>query len=1006
MSRFTPVWCFFIAYVLLLPKSGAQPPVSQYPDSVEIEIYYSSDSRYTDGWEEGNSEEFERRQTQLKQWRSRVKNSDRLGFATDVAAGLFKAAASTGADFVKDWSSALKYVPNGQLASVGINFGANLAFEVIESGIDWGASKLKDRWKDQDRTMLRNILRNSGIDESTTFESYQHLFERTNLRKEFDSLLDTAEVKDDSDFRDEVFARMVGTLSEDVERLGNGQIKLDERVTKFKGSQESLNKGFGRELFNVKSKVELYQKETRESLDRFGKRLKLYENEMKSVQVDLDKVEERVEKLTSANRGAIRLNRAQLVSHGKRLGVIEDTLYSSQPPSRQIKLIESGAWSPDEDKKELNRRLNRLKIQNGAEIVGNSLRGIGLLADSLGVSNPKLSKAINTGTAIARSVGAFASGDIIGGLLSAVSIFKKRKHRVDPAVLRHRQVMKEFRRVNKKLDDILKNQEQVFIAVQKTIKLQIQTLRAIEEMHKDIRKQFDRVYSRLDEIEAEVILNRGMLKEILDQDKNLCLAFFQGLPYALEPLSRDGYGPSSHPTYLSFYKKTGEGLYSAEDSVYSRRRTHFKRHHQEYKGCVDFFATKVAKLRVIGEVSKSFLMVNTIDSSSGRLVRAKDVQEWTARHIDPLLARIPRDQIPDLFIERALVAEDEEIALSKETKKRRRAVENVLFRGIAGRKLRPIIANRVDTRLVLKIAELALYIHVYPSLVGSAALPTELPDIVKLSGRDARDVVTSADVGRQWLQDALALVEVALAQERLLAGRGVLSSLKEDLESNDRNKQLRVLELMERMRFLERNLMIYSLHSQLASYLKVKKSSTVKMAALKDLTKPRRGFAAVFRTALQRSNEWTLKEFWSVPGMTYHWGVRRSVKHESENVQLRLGENVLKTKTELSPYKIEGKTCSYDVSGKDCTVYLDLRVKESSPGKKDGAIYHTPLPDDASASTGYLSRTLEHQRLLEMKNALIAEIAGYDTYTSLSGDERDDWSKTLQELVHGYRPNK
>ena len=202
--------------------------------------------------------------------------------------------------------------------------------------------------------------------------------------------------------------------------------------------------------------------------------------------------------------------------------------------------------------------------------------------------------------------------------------------------------------------------------------------------------------------------------------------------------------------------------------------------------------------------------------------------------------------------------------------------------------------------------------------------------------------------GEKWLEEAKNIVEVAIAQQALLAGDMLLPVIYENLHRVSSTREKKQIEsiriLLRKNRLLARNFMLYLVHRQLNKKLSIEARRLELDAELKE----------EYRLALAENDEHTLR-----------WILDESVRY-----------------SELIRHAFE-----QDGS----------RVEKWALKWGDG--FYLPLPEADDLMTGGLLQTAEMPKLIELRSYIIEEIVGRRLVSNEDGLLDDSEYQLFNELL-------
>lgn len=160
--------------------------------------------------------------------------------------------------------------------------------------------------------------------------------------------------------------------------------------------------------------------------------------------------------------------------------IVADFVFSQMPPKAKQEAVAGGLLdkqlnctntAPCEKRQELVERFaSEARVQERIEILGNTasaLTDVSKITKNLNLDVKGLDEAVNVANVVAGAYAQFATGNVLGAISSASSLFGQRAP--DPAQVRHEQMMRflkqEFSQINEKLDKIILGQQKLMDAV-------------------------------------------------------------------------------------------------------------------------------------------------------------------------------------------------------------------------------------------------------------------------------------------------------------------------------------------------------------------------------------------------------------------------------------------------------------------------------------------------------------------------------------------------------------
>jgi hypothetical protein len=176
--------------------------------------------------------------------------------------------------------------------------------------------------------------------------------------------------------------------------------------------------------------------------------------------------------------------------------IVADFVFSQMPPKAKQEAVAGGLLDrqlncsdkqPCEKRQELIERFaGEARVQERIEILGktaSALTDVSKITKNLNLDVKGLDEAVNVANVVVGAYAQFATGNVLGAIASASSLFGKPAP--DPAQVRHEQMMRflkqEFSQINEKLDKIIVGQQKLMdavVALSEQMRKQHQTLLA------------------------------------------------------------------------------------------------------------------------------------------------------------------------------------------------------------------------------------------------------------------------------------------------------------------------------------------------------------------------------------------------------------------------------------------------------------------------------------------------------------------------------------------------
>jgi len=193
--------------------------------------------------------------------------------------------------------------------------------------------------------------------------------------------------------------------------------------------------------------------------------------------------------------------------------IIQDVLFDQQSPAVRLKMLDQGAKpgltaaQREHLKAALQVQVRQQEISQAAAQVVNYARDLGTIMQAAGVDSKELSMAIQYGSAASTALNQAFSGNYLAAIASVAGVFGAGS-KPDPMALYMRQIMQAFEQVNVKLDNV--------------IKLQVQTLEAIDALSRDVATLKREAHARFDRIDFELARLSALQRNLVWKDIQDC----------------------------------------------------------------------------------------------------------------------------------------------------------------------------------------------------------------------------------------------------------------------------------------------------------------------------------------------------------------------------------------------------------------------------------------------------------------------------------------------------
>lgn len=506
----------------------------------------------------------------------------------------------------------------------------------------------------------------------------------------------------------------------------------------------------------------------------------------------------------------------QVGENAEGIAFMKEFMYGKMTPQEQLSALRSGKIQLKDQKAAIKAKeilVQRIELTKKVNTFLNGTQVLAGIASDLGILKPemaaKVNQAVAVGSAVFNGAMSIMSGNYLGALQnlgSLIGAFKKKGP--DVATKRHQQIMKRLAALQKGQQQIMKNQQKLFEGQQKIMELQVKTFNTIIKFAEEVDKKFRLVIIKLAEIHHDILVNRRLIVEIMNEDIDA------GELFLLDRYHEEDFDPQSR-MFVS---------YEAMQSFFESNVDNFQR---GVKALED--------VRTIRGKVDSRLLLETYKNKPQK--NAED-GEVTSTNIGDFINKV---YIPTFSLTQ-LAGDKSEILGKLLTPVRE--VEHVVskmkfhMKEDHDERLLHFVATNLDkplsTDAVLKIFEFLIESQVYMQLVDHMGSPDGL-----MSPEEAQTQRRMRTRGRSRLREAMHIVDLAIAQQSLLAGEPFYPVIAEkiseaaavdDAKGHDLAYSL-VSEALSRNGLLRRNFIMHFAHQ--ATYVDQNDGSILYASALK-----------------------------------------------------------------------------------------------------------------------------------------------------------------------------
>ncbi len=242
-----------------------------------------------------------------------------------------------------------------------------------------------------------------------------------------------------------------------------------------------------RDISQVREDLGAYIKQNNDFNDALVDKLNIHETRLINLEEGISSLQSSMDEFSKT-----------LEIQGKSLAIVSDFVFARMSPSEKVNALNNGIFSSrlscDENnngsdcatkEKLIDMYQKQAKVQElvtDAASFTKDITGLASLASNLGIKAPLLNDAANLASVATTAMTSYLSGDWIGAASAVSSLLVKRP---DPDAERHKQLMgylaKQFEVVNAKLDNIIRNQQQILEGIAQLSEQSARQFKALDE---------------------------------------------------------------------------------------------------------------------------------------------------------------------------------------------------------------------------------------------------------------------------------------------------------------------------------------------------------------------------------------------------------------------------------------------------------------------------------------------------------------------------------------------
>jgi len=541
-----------------------------------------------------------------------------------------------------------------------------------------------------------------------------------------------------------------------------------------------------------------------------------------------DKTAERLENIQSAQdelRSGLEDMQERMGQTERGVANVQKYLFSTMSPERQLAALRQGWFSgmDDADREALEKEIELVKKRKEfEENVASYLKGAGELyniASNLGVEGPFMedaAKAIQIGNSAFNAYTAFATGNVLGGISAASSIFGGSGR--DAGAERHAQLVRLLQGLYGRLDVIERKVDALIEGQQRIVENQQRIYGALIDISEKLSENHQEVMNKLQDIHDDILYNRKIILNDVKTDYGQCtdLIYYPGM----------GRREADSAVAQIIKKDPEKLLISTAQGVYpqiSDPNSFIQKLNRDYKPTITTCLNILDELQSVSGEFSSLFWLETHEKS-----RVGGTRTYVDSYIDstysPVLSLLYSSQFLedhplDSRIGSLLIPTNSINTLSRKLTKPVTGWESHFAKDQAVGSAESLMQRLLAPAVVKWHVDYVLDLHFYNMLFYQSNNSYELHTVEELI-----DQAEPSERGFTWLRRAMYLTDIAIAQQNLLGGDVLLPIISEVFDrqnsdtSNEQKQRFGLAELALKSNvILAQNFVMYKLRQEVTS---------------------------------------------------------------------------------------------------------------------------------------------------------------------------------------------
>lgn len=535
---------------------------------------------------------------------------------------------------------------------------------------------------------------------------------------------------------------------------------------------------------NIETRVTKLEKRSEQINEMVKNHIKETNRQIGEISQHLENVGNQI----TAINGQVISNSNHITENAQDIQHLQGFIFENMSPEQQIRALDSGFFKglPAGDKDKLKIKAETAKEQK--ELVGtlNTMAASAALAGRVSelLDAPEdVQRAISVAGTAFNAAAQFASGNYIGAAMSALSLFGKKK-RTDPAAARHKQVMKSLNKVLENQGEIFKGIDALAENQGQLMKNQHSLMKGLINIGNIIEKNHKVVMDKLNAIHVDVLYNRVILSDLVRQ------------------------GLDDGRNFLKFRSDEGHDYANGQFPSYEHQRGHFNSFaHTKFWPC---WSGLERVFRIDNRVHSAIQMAS---NDGQRVGTTKNFRETLLQPaIDLLFSGYQGNKLNTAIL--GLISPYQKVSTLEGKLDDIAKIKSSTQPGF--NIVAAYLKTPVDPDIILEYGRAAIDMHEYfPLMKTSADDENKLKTLFELK----QEGETTNSRGKELLEDYRRYVALAIAQQSLIAGDGIITLAYEQVEKKHKGEDAplydKVMDALEYNLIFRQNFAIYLMQKEL-----------------------------------------------------------------------------------------------------------------------------------------------------------------------------------------------